>query len=114
MNEYFKKRIKKIFVEKKPNTVYGINYVISDYRYIVSMWEKFLSTQKIICPFEYEQILKNIFNFHKSNIDHVIVIQSYNLDNCLLMCKINNNCINILIPKIPFHENEISIIATFT
>ena len=108
------KKIKEIFVEKKPNIVYPIRYIINDYVSIVKLWKKFTITGKIICPFEFEDILKNIFIFHNSQINHVIAIQSYNLNNCLLMCKINNKYINIIIPKIPFHENEISIIATFT
>jgi hypothetical protein len=114
MSYPYLEEIKKLFVEKKPNVVYGFNYIIKDYKNILELWKKYLITKKIICPFEYEQTLKNIFEFHKTTINHVIIIQSYNLKNCLLMCKMHNNYVNLIIPKIPFHENRISIVATFT
>ena len=108
------KKVKHIFVEKKPNFVYRLQYNIKDYNDILNLWKNYMKSKKVICPFEYETMLKNIFSFHKMDIDHVIAIQSYNLTNCLLMCKINKEYINLIIPKIPFHENDISIIATFT
>ena len=74
MSYPYLEEIKKLFVEKKPNVVYGFNYIIKDYKNILELWKKYLITKKIICPFEYEQTLKNIFEFHKTTINHVIIV----------------------------------------
>ena len=113
-SKYFLK-IKNIFINKKPNIVYGLTLTINNYKNIIDYWKKYLLGEKLIIPDEYSLTITEVFKFHYNITDHVIMFQSYNLSNSLLMCRIDRKFFNIIIPKIPVdNTNGISIIATFT
>ena len=58
--------------------------------------------------------IKDIFDFHLSNINHVILFYSKNKKNALLMGKIDKKYINIIVPAYTLKEKNVSIISTFT
>lgn len=107
-------KIKKLFCENKPNIIYGFDEYINNYEWIIELWKKFLFNKTIILPEKYEKIIKDVFKFHLNKFDHVIIFQSFNLSNALLMCRIEKKYFNIIIPKIPFDRDTCAIIATFT
>ena len=76
--------------------------------------KKFYLNINLILPFNYEKIIKEVFKFHLNTFDHVIVFQSNNLSNALLMCRVYKKYYNVIIPKIPISDEHESIIATFT
>jgi len=107
------KRIKKIFhIFSKPcNMIYPIKYEINKYKEVIDIWKLYKNKKKI---FNNDFLIKDIFDFHLSNINHVILFYSKNNNNALLMSKIDHNYINLLIPAYNLKEKNISIISTFT
>ena len=110
--KYFEK-IKEMFVNKKPNIIYGFEDSINSYEYILDLWKKYYLKEKLILPEKYIKIFNDIFKFHKMEINHIIAFQSSNLSNSLLLCRMDKRYFNILVPKIPFDKMP-SFIATFT
>ncbi len=107
--------VKEIF-EKKPNIVYGFeDYKIEKYDEIINQYRNWLITSKFEASIDKKKLIKQIFEFHYNTTqDHVIAFQSYNLDNALLMCRINKKFLNIVIPKIEGTPINTSIVATYT
>lgn len=107
--------VKEMF-QKKPNVIYGLdNYKIEEYREIVVAFRKWLIDDSLNVPIDKKKIIKQIFDFHSKTLqDHVIAFQSYNLDNALLMCRVNKKFINVEIPKITGIPYSTSVIATYS
>jgi len=108
--------IKEIFSNNKPNYAMGLEYVkVESYTLLISSWREWLITGNLTkIPYDKRDVLKKIFKFHSLPADHVICFQSYNLDEGLLMCRINKKFLNIIIPKIEGTPANTSIIATYT
>ena len=107
------KKIKKIFnIFSKPcNMVYPIKYEINDYKEVIDIWKAYKKEKKI---YNNDLLIKDIFDFHLSNINHVILFYSKNNNNALLMGKIDKEYINLIIPAYSLQNKGISIISTFT
>jgi hypothetical protein len=111
------KAIKEIFTDNKPNYIIGLeNQKIEKYEIVIIAWREWLVTGKMTnIKYQHKELLKKMFTFHFKQEDHVICFQSYNLNEALLMTRINKKYLNIIIPKI---EGSIpintSIIATYT
>jgi hypothetical protein len=111
------KAIKEIFTDNKPNFIFGLeNQKIEKYEILIIAWREWLISGKMTnIKYQHKELLNKIFKFHFRQEDHVICFQSYNLDEALLMARINKKFLNIIIPKI---EGSIpintSIIATYT
>lgn len=106
--------IKEMF-EKKPNIIYGLeNYTITKHEEIVAAYRNWLINNTLNVPIDKKKIIKQIFEFHFKTVqDHIVAFQSHNLDNALLMCKVNKKFINIEIPKLTGLPTATSIIATY-
>ena len=106
-------KIKKLFdIFSKPcNMGYPIKYKINDYKEVVDIWKLYKNEKKI---FNNDFLIKDIFDFHLSNINHVILFYSKNNENALLMGKIDNEYINLVIPAYSLKNKGVSIISTFT
>ena len=107
------KKIKEIFnIFCNPcNIIYPIKYEINDYKEVINIWKLYKNEKKI---YNNDFLIKDIFDFHLSNINHVILFYSKNNENALLMSKINNEYINIVIPAYSLRNKGVSIISTFT
>ena len=64
--------------------------------------------------YAHRELLKKMFKFHIRSEDHVICFQSYNLDEGLLMARINKKYLNVIIPCVEGIPQRTSIIATYT
>ena len=71
-----------------------IPHHVNNYSKVIEFWNKYKKNRRI----SIDIILKNIFDFHLSKNNHVLLYYSTNLDNCLMMCKINEKYINIRAP----------------
>jgi len=93
------------------NIVYPIKYEINDYKEVIDIWKPYKSGKKI---YNNDFLIKDIFDFHLSNTDHVILFYSKNKINALLMSKIDNEYINLIIPAYSLKNKGVSIVSTFT
>ena len=93
------------------NMVWKIPFVVNCYEDVLKEWKNYKLTGKLNTSVN-ELKLKNIFEFHKINMDHIILYWSLNQPMCLLMCKINNKYINLTTPMLL--DNDNSFIATYT
>ena len=107
------KKIKRIFnIFSKPcNIAYPIKYEINNYKEVIDIWKLYKNEKKI---FNNDFLIKDIFDFHLSNINHVILFYSKNNKNALLMSKIDNEYINIIIPAYSLRNKGVSMVSTFT
>ena len=101
-------RIREIF-NHPCNITYKVPFSVNNYRDVLVAWREYkknrnLSFHKTIC---------DVFEFHNSPCDHIILYWSANMTDCLLMCKIQNKYINIKIPMLIENADE-SFIATYT
>ena len=112
-NKEKNKKIKEMFnIFSKPcNIVYPIKYEINNYIEVINIWKKY-KNEKII--YNNDLLIKDIFDFHLSNIYHVILFYSKNKKNALLMGKIDKQYINMIVPAYTLEEKNVSIISTFT
>ena len=81
------------------NVIYNTNLSVCDYNEVIDVWLKYKNENKLFLMEEDHHIVKNVFDFHKENIDHVILYYSKELMDCLIMCRIDNRYINIQIPS---------------
>lgn len=90
--------IKKIIMEPSKQII-NISLQVDSYSKVVDLWKKYKKTRNInMNNAEENYILNNLFDFHFSEINHVLLYYSCNLDHCLMMCKANNKYINISAP----------------
>lgn len=106
-------KIKKIFnIFSKPcNMIYPTKYKINNYKEVINIWKLYKNGKKI---YNNDFLIKDIFDFHLSNTDHVILFYSKNNKNALLMSKIDNEYINLVIPAYSLKNKGVSIISIFT
>lgn len=91
-------KIKKLLLQNS-NVIYNIKLSVLNYKEVILAWKNYKSKNELNILDEHDKhIIKNIFNFHKLSIDHIILYYSKELIDCLIMCKINNKYINLQIP----------------
>ena len=81
------------------------------YKEVINIWKLYKNEKKI---YNDDFLIKDIFDFHLSNVNHVILFYSKNNKNALLMGKIDNEYINLIIPSYSLKDKDVSIISTFT
>ena len=81
------------------NVIYDTKLSVFDYKEVLDVWLKYKKENKLYLLENDKHVVKNIFDFHKKNIDHVILYYSKELLDCLIMCKIDNKYINVKIPS---------------
>ena len=107
--------IKKIneLIKRPCNIAWDIPFIVNCYDDVLKEWNKYKVSGQLDTNIMYNQNLKNIFDFHIMNIDHIVLYWSSNQEMCLLMCKINNKYINLEVPML-LDNMENSFIATYT
>ena len=101
-------RIKEI-LNHQCNIIYKVPFMVNNYKEVLIAWREYkknksLSFNKTVC---------DVFDFHTTSCDHIILYWSANMNDCLLMCKVQNKYINIKIPML-IENAEDSFIATYT
>ncbi len=101
-------RIKEI-LNHQCNIIYKVPFMVNNYKEVLIAWREYkknknLSFNKTVC---------DVFDFHTTSCDHIILYWSANMNDCLLMCKVQNKYINIKIPMLIENAEE-SFIATYT
>lgn len=105
---YELEKIKEIM--KKPcNITKKVSFIVNNYNEVLSAWKAYKKNYLL----EDRKDLRSIFDFHNSEINHIILYWSSNQKDCLLMCKIKEKYINIRIPMTLTNINY-SFIATYT
>ena len=95
------------------NVIYKFDFEISSYKNVIQIWKMYKHNNILTLGNENRKLIKDIFNFHKTNIDHVILVFSKNNNDCLLMCKIKGRYINLLIPSLELNQNQKSFAAIY-
>ena len=91
------------YVEKLP-------FSVNSYNEVVNLWIKYKKTGTL----DYDNIsIRNVFNFHQSNTDHVIMYYSQGQVDSLLMRKVGENYLNILVDAQPTDLLGFNYIATY-
>lgn len=90
-------KIKKLLLQGS-NVIYDTNISIENYEQVLKMWLNYKKTGKIYLKDDDLYLVKSVFDFHKKEIDHIILYFSKELLDCLLLCRINGKYKNILIP----------------
>ena len=83
------------------------------YKSVLHIWNAYKLTKKINVTTTDNRLLSNIFQFHLSEINHIILYHSKHLEHCLLMCKIGGKYINIVTPVEPLDKLQYSLVATY-
>ena len=81
------------------NVIYNTKLNVENYNEVIDVWLRYKNENKLFLLEEDKHIVKNVFDFHKENIDHVILYYSKDLLDCLIMCRIDSRYINIQIPS---------------
>ena len=89
---------------KKPCTfARTIPYTAHSYNHVIDIWKAFKNGQSL--PLDISQI----FHMHLSNINHIILYNSKDLDNSLLLCYINGRFINTVIPNYSLDKSCVAV-----
>ena len=95
------------------NVIYDTNISIEDYEVVLKMWLNYKKTGKIYLKDDDLYLVKSVFDFHKKEIDHIILYFSKELLECLLLCRIDGMYKNILIPAdqniLDIHKSFIAV-----
>lgn len=92
-----------------------VPFQVENYQEVVDLWISYKNQCVNITDYE----IRTIFDFHKQNIDHVILYHSFGQDTTLLMCKIREKYKNIIIANDEilktqyFKDLKPNIIATY-
>lgn len=91
------------YVEKMP-------FSVNSYNEVVDLWKTYKKTGKI----DMDNVkIRNVFDFHKSDTNHVIMYYSLGQRDSLLMCKVGENYLNILVDARPTDLLGYNYIATY-
>lgn len=106
------KIIKKI-LNQGCNVVYKLNLDIESYKNVINVWKIYKYNNFLPFMEKDNSVIKDVFDFHKTNINHVILVFSRNNENCLLMSKISGKYINLLIPAVEINRDQKSFAAVY-
>lgn len=103
------KTIKKMLMNPC-NITRKVPFEVINYEEVIDLWKIYKNGSNFYINENME--LKNIFEFHKSNINHIVLFSSVNHDNCILLCKVDEKYFNLLIPM--SLRKDYSFVATYT
>ncbi len=109
MNDKYLAKIKQLIL-LKPKMTTTTNLEANDYTFVVKMWIHFKKTGKLLID---DYTIRSAFEFHKSNVDHIICYYSKDKPYALLLCKIFGKYINMQIPAETTYTFKSSAIATY-
>lgn len=95
------------------NVVYPISINVSSYKHVLSRWLSFKKFESLHFA-AHMGLIRDVFRFHRSNLNHIILYYSRNMQNCLLMCRVKGNYRNLLIPAYSLRDINCSLIAIYT
>ena len=95
---------------KPCNIIRKVPFKVINYKEVIDLWKIYKNGGNFYINENLE--LKNLFEFHKSNVNHIILFWSINNDNCILLCKVDEKYFNLLIPM--SLSKEYSFVATYT
>ena len=95
------------------NVVYRLKLEVDAYKSVIDVWKTYKRINTLGIVTSDRRIIKEIFDFHKTINDHVILYFSSKKENCLLMCKINNEYINLLVPAVEINQDQKSFAAVY-
>ena len=85
---------------------------VDSYNTVIRGWNAFRQDGSL-SDVENRYVVNGIFQFHKSNLDHVILYYSRNRTDCLLLCKIGGRYKNIRISSYGLENREKNIVAVY-
>ena len=103
----------KEMITKPSKKIMKVPFDVTSYHEVISVWKKFKTDNRPNGNSLDDFLLHNIFQFHLSNINHVILYYSKNKDDSILLCKIDNKYVNMLAPIKPLDRLGYSLIATY-
>ena len=100
-------------LRNESNVLYRTSIQVSSYCKVIERWIKFKTFKelKFDTPLS---LIRDIFKFHRSDSNHIVLYYSKNMRECLLMCRVKSKYINLLIPAYSLQNFNSSFIATFT
>ena len=96
-----------------PKKTMRVSFEVNTYQKVLEIWQKFKRGQMPPSISLDDHLLHAVFKFHQSQINHVILYYSKEKNDCLLMCKVDNEYRNISASIEPLEKLEYSIIATY-
>lgn len=109
MNDIYISKIKQMIL-KKPTMTTKTNLEANDYTFVVKMWIQYKKTGRLLIN---DYTIRSAFEFHKSDLDHIICYYSKDKDYALLLCKIFGKYFNMQIPADTCSNFKTSVIATY-
>ena len=109
MNDKYIAKIKQMIM-KKPSMTTLTKLEANDYTFVVKMWIKYKKTGRLLID---DYTIRSAFEFHKSDVDHIICYYSKDKKYALLLCKIFGKYINMQIPADTCNTFHSSAIATY-
>ena len=102
-------------IRRPCNIVYRIPLQVESYKEVMRAW-KYYKRHGQIFQIASRKIVQDVFSFHQQSVDHIILLYSVNLMNCLLMCRVGHVFKNMFIPapEFPAKMNGGSIVAIYT
>ena len=106
--------IKKMLLNT-PTFASKLPFDVNNYNEALLLWSEYKKNKTLSIQ---NNIVKHAFDFHLIDMDHVILFHQHNMENTLLLGKVNNLYYNIILP-IQFPKNGIlgscehSVIATY-
>ena len=102
-------------IRKPCNIVWKVPFIVADYNDVLSEWLRYRDSNTLHSSIADSRLLKEIFTFHSHIRNHIVLYKSRNLNDCLLMCRIDGKYINIVAPVegSDVLTNE-SLVATYT
>ena len=95
------------------NIVYIVPIQVNSYREVIDRWLSYKRFEGLTFT-KQMSIIRDIFRFHRSNIDHIILYYSRYHNDCLLMCRVGGKYTNMLLPALNIKDHNRSIIAVYT
>ena len=106
-------KIKRMLLSGVKNTI-KVPFLASNYQEVVRLWKIFKRSGSVrdIVGRENDQItiqINQIFSFHSSDPEHIIMYSSPHLSDALLLCKANGKYTNIRLPTPMFSDGFIAV-----
>jgi len=93
--------------------VMRVPFHVKSYENVLDIWNVFKKNEKINVDTTDNRLLDGIFQFHLSDVDHIILYYSKHLEDCLLMCKVREKYVNMVASIKPLDQLGYSLIATY-
>ena len=93
------------------NSAWKTQIVVNNYKEVINQWIYYKNKGKILLD---SKEIKDAFEFHSNNRDHILLYYSKNKTTGLLLCRINKRIINLIIPSEQLNKYDSSIIATYS